>query len=66
MAAVRAAATCYSSAAGAMLRRPSLVAFVALPSARGVDDERRLVGMNTSALSAFVGARGAVGATLRT
>jgi hypothetical protein len=49
-----------------MLRRPSLVAFVALPSARGVDDERRLVGMNTSALSAFVGARGgAVGATLR-
>jgi hypothetical protein len=36
----------------------SLVAVVALPVIRGVLDERRLVGMDASALSAFAGARG--------
>jgi hypothetical protein len=36
----------------------SLVAVVALSVIRGVLDERRLVGMDASALSAFVGARG--------
>jgi hypothetical protein len=66
MAAVRAATTCCGSTAPATLRGPSLATVAALPVARGALDERRLVGMDASALSAFAGARwGTVGATLR-
>jgi hypothetical protein len=43
----------------------SPVAVAALPVTRGALDERRLVGMDAFALSAFAGARGGtVGATL--
>jgi hypothetical protein len=63
--AVVATATCCSSAATTTLCGASPVA--ALPVTRGALDERRLVGMDASALSAFASARGgAVGATLRT
>jgi hypothetical protein len=61
MTAVVAASTCYGSAAAATLRRASPAAVAALPL-----DERRLMGMDVSALSAFAGARGeTVDATLR-
>jgi hypothetical protein len=67
MAAVRAATTCCGSTAAATLRGPSLVAVAALPTTLGALDERRLVGTDASALSAFAGARGGtVDATLRT
>jgi hypothetical protein len=58
--------TCCASAAAATLRGASVVAAAILPVTRGVLDERRLVGMDASALCALVGARGAVHATLRT
>jgi hypothetical protein len=68
MTAVVAAATCCGSAAAATLRGALLVTVAVLPVTRGALDERRLVGMDASALSALVGARGGgmVGATLRT
>jgi hypothetical protein len=63
--AVVAAAACCDSAAAAMLCGASPVAVVALAVTRGTLNERRLVGMDASALSAFAGARGGtVGATL--
>jgi hypothetical protein len=66
MTVVVAAATCCSSAAAPTLCRASPVAVAALPVTRNTLDERRLVGMDASALSAFAGAGGTVGATLRT
>jgi secreted protein with Ig-like and vWFA domain len=66
MTAVAAATTYCGSAAAAALREGSLVTVAVLPVTRGALDERRLVGMDVSALSAFAGARGGtVGATLR-
>jgi hypothetical protein len=67
MNAVVVAAACCGYAATATLRGASPVAVAAPPVTRGALDERRLVGMDASALNAFAGARGgAVGATLRT
>jgi hypothetical protein len=69
MAAIAAAATSCGSAAAATLCGASPVAVAALPVTRGTLYERRLVGTDVSALSAFAGARGGggtVGATLRT
>jgi hypothetical protein len=67
MTAIVAATTCCGSAAAAALRGASLIAFTTLPVTHGALDERHLVGMHASALSAFAGARGGtVGATLRT
>jgi hypothetical protein len=66
--AAMATTTCCGSAAAATLRGASLVAVTALLVIRGTLDERRLVGMDASAVSAFVGVRGwgTVGTTLRT
>jgi hypothetical protein len=59
-------ASCCGSVATATPRSGSPV-LAALPAARGALDERRLVGTDTSNLSALVGARAwTVGATLRT
>jgi hypothetical protein len=68
MVTARAATTCCGSATAATLRGPLLVTVAALPATRGALDERRLVGTDASALSAFAGAwvGGTVGATLRT
>jgi hypothetical protein len=67
MTAVVAAATYCGSAAAAMLCGTWPVTVATLPVTRGALDERRLVGTDASALSAFAGARGGtVGATLRT
>jgi hypothetical protein len=67
MTAVMAVATCCGCVVVATLRGASLVAAAALPVTSGALDERRLVGTDASALSAFAGARGGtVGATLRT
>jgi hypothetical protein len=65
---VVAAITYCGSAAVATLRGTSLVAAVVLPVTHSALDERRLVGMDASALSALAGARGGgtVGAILRT
>jgi hypothetical protein len=64
--AVMAIITCCGSVAAATLRGASVVAAAILPVTRGVLDERRLMGMDASALCALAGARGAVDATLRT
>jgi hypothetical protein len=67
MTAVVAATTYCGSATAATPHGASFVAVAALPVTRDALDERRLVGMDASALSAFAGARGGtVGATLRT
>jgi hypothetical protein len=67
MTAVVAATTSCGSAAAATLRGASLVTAVVLPVTRDALDERRLVGMDVSSLSALAGARGGtIGATLRT
>jgi hypothetical protein len=58
MTAIVAITTCCGSIAVASLRGASLVAGAALPVTRGALDERRLVGTDASALSAFAGARG--------
>jgi hypothetical protein len=65
---VVAAVTCCGPVAATTSRGASLVAAVVPPVARGALDERRLVGMDASALSVLAGARGVgtVGATLRT
>jgi hypothetical protein len=65
--AVVAAVTCCGSVAAATLRGASLVAVAVLPVTRGALDERRLVGMDASALSALAGARGGgtIGASLQ-
>jgi hypothetical protein len=58
--------SCRGFMATASLRGGSPVV-AALPTAHGALDEHRLVGTDTSDLSALVGARaGTVGATLRT
>jgi hypothetical protein len=59
--AVVAAVTCCGSVAAATLRGASLVAVAVLPVTRGALDERCLVGMDASALSALAGARGGGG-----
>jgi hypothetical protein len=67
MTAIAAVVTCCGSAAAATLRGASLVAAAMLPVTRGALDERRLVGMDASDLSALADVRGGtVGATLRT
>jgi hypothetical protein len=58
MTAVVAVATCCGSIAAATLRGSSLVAATVLPVTRGALDERRLMGMDASDLSALAGARG--------
>jgi hypothetical protein len=58
MTAIVAVATCYGSVDAATLRGASLVAAAILPVTRGALDERRLVGMDASSLSALAGARG--------
>jgi hypothetical protein len=67
MTAVVAFATCCGSVAAATLCGASLVAATVFTVTRGALDERRLVGMDVSDLSALAGARGRgrVGATLR-
>jgi hypothetical protein len=59
MAADRAATTYCGSTTAVALRRPSLTAIAALSAARGILDERRLVGTAASYLNTLEGARGA-------
>jgi hypothetical protein len=67
MTAVVAVATCCGSVDAATLRGASLVAAAVILVTHGTLDERRLVGMDASALSALAGTRGrgTVGTTLR-
>jgi hypothetical protein len=67
MTVVVAIATCYGSVAAAAPRGNSLVVAAVLPVTLGALDQHRLVGMDTSDLSALAGARGGtVVATLQT
>jgi hypothetical protein len=59
MTAVVAAVTCCGSVSAATPRGASLAVAAVLPVTRGAFDERRLVGMYASVLSALAGARGA-------
>jgi hypothetical protein len=65
MTAIVATATCCGSATAATLCGASLVAVAVLPATRDALNERRLVVMDVSALSALAGAGGTVDATLR-